>query len=585
MRHSWRFDEQGIHVGTLFVFLTLTLFSYTVFAPYGHVPSQFFPRKETHVNHVEIRNAIAQGIRLLLEGSCEIPITLRPYQRHTLEKTEKWLSDSHGSRRGYFVYPTGLGKTALYTSIIHASVGIRSLIIVPTKTLDDQTVNVITRFTKGIIGQISSMEKIKDDDGRIIAVRSMDETDIIVTTDESFFLHAYRLSQLFKPGLIIYDECHWGYTPKAQGALSLFPEAIILACTATPDFLTTFQRRGFVRMHVNGSVPLYGNPSRFCSSHFGTCLDEYTVQWGIAEGYLAPLKWARFDLDEVDLTDVPIVNSPQIGYDYEPSALNKELREKWPTICERIAAMYAANMYDLQNRTIFTVCTRIDLAEELARVMSTVGASSACVSSRTPNKERRDILKAQRNGDIKFLTSVSALREGWDSPISDTCIMLWLMQSRLAYMQTVGRVLRMTDRLEEKVAWVIDPYVQHATFAPLSAPVVFGSPGSHVRVGGTLLGAEEHLNEPDTGSEVVTIGDAPFNGEQEDERGLISYRGSDYCTALTFGKNHRLGLTHILNSIDGKNVQTLTGMTLDGSVEQFYRVNDLLWFLLQRISA
>jgi hypothetical protein len=61
----------------------------------------------------------------------------------------------------------------------------------------------------------------------------------------------------------------------------------------------------------------------------------------------------------------------------------------------------------------------------------------------TPHEERKTILQRARNGDIKYLISVSCLNVGVDVPSYDVCAWLRPTESLILYTQGIGRVLRL----------------------------------------------------------------------------------------------------------------------------------------------
>ncbi len=78
----------------------------------------------------------------------------------------------------------------------------------------------------------------------------------------------------------------------------------------------------------------------------------------------------------------------------------------------------------------------------------------AIVTGETPHAERKTILERARNGNLKYLISVSCLNVGVDVPSYDVCAWLRPTESLILYTQGIGRVLRLHP--DKKNALVLD---------------------------------------------------------------------------------------------------------------------------------
>ncbi len=438
------------------------------------------------MEHAEIRTVLGQHISSLIAQPGDLPLTLRPYQAETLESTARWLSDPLGTKRAYVNHATGLGKTVLFASMVAAASGMRSLVVVPTKTLLEQTARVIAKFTGGMLGHQSSLANIQDYDGETVAVRGMNHSAVVLTTDASFNKFAVKIRQEFDPHLIIRDECHWGYIGPALAALEQFPEAVIVGFSATPDYLTNTPKGGYVPVKLENGQTLYGPLDRFADTHFQTCLDRRSVRWGIESGWLCPLAWGMIEFD-MSLKSIPVVDGPN-GPDYDEAKLQELMSKHWSVMCETIRRLYDTSDYDLGKRQAYAICPSVEAAETLARIVGSLGISTACVTGNTPDTERNILLQAFNDSEIGLLTSVMVLREGWDAPDAEVCMMLRPTKSRVLYEQGIGRALRLPKNNGLKVALILDAHFQSSKFAPLSAPAIFGKPGEEIPIGGMLIG-------------------------------------------------------------------------------------------------
>ncbi len=443
------------------------------------------------MNHHQNREALAKRTQALLSSLNQLSKPPRPYQIEAFGRLHKWLCDPRGSRRGYFAHATGLGKTYLFSSILQFCTGLRCLVIVPTKVLLQQTARKIQQSTGGILGHLSSVSRVVGENDETIALRGHDHSDIVITTNDSFELHADQLALKFVPSLIIWDECHWAYTESAQKKLSFFPEAVIVGYTATPDYLGNAAKNGYVSVEMENGKILYGDPSRFARAHFGTMIDERTVRWGIENHWLSSLAYGRIEFD-AKFDQIPLKEG-EYGLDYDASALQKLMAKHWPVMCETVRRLYKNRQYDLRHKQCFAVCPGVEEAQMLAEVIGGLGIPSACITGRTPDRRRLKILEAYDQREINLISSVMVLREGWDAPGAEVGMILRPTTSRVVYVQIMGRVLRIDLSNPNKVALILDAHFQGGKLSPMSAPIIFGK--DRFVTGGIICGPKEENDD------------------------------------------------------------------------------------------
>ncbi|MDO8505481.1 MAG: DEAD/DEAH box helicase family protein [bacterium] len=436
------------------------------------------------MRHAQIRKILATSIVKMLARN-NLPFPLYGYQTETLKATIRWLNRARGPRRAYVSQATGLGKTVEYSAIVRACRKLRVLVIVPSKQLVEQSIRGLIQFTDGTIAHASSLKDITDK-GEVVAKHwKGQQHDVLVTTDETFKLRFALIKSEIDPQLIIWDECHWAYTHNAQRALDHFPEAVIIGWSATPNYLTTTAKVDYAPVTLDNGQVLYGAPERFARTYFPELLDERSVRWGIEQNYLASLAWGQLDF-KLNLDDVPVVDGPG-GMDFDQAELQRVMRENWDFIIQTIRNLYQSGQYELAKRFSAAICPGVAEAYAIAEALNGIGLDTACITNKTRDAERTKILERSNAGKVQFLSSVFALREGWDSPNAEVAMMLRPTKSRVLYMQFMGRVLRLFGR---KVALVLDPHYQNSRFAPLSAPILFGTPGQTVYDGDILVGRQ-----------------------------------------------------------------------------------------------
>ncbi len=537
------------------------------------------------MEHTQIRSLLGQHISNLIAQPGNLPLTLRPFQIETLESAARWLSDPQGTRRAYVSHATGLGKTVSFACMVSAASGMRSLVIVPTKTLLEQTARVITKFTGGMLGHISSLTNIQDHDGETVAVRGLDHSAVVLTTDASFNRLAAKIKQEFDPHLIIRDECHWGYIGPALAALEQFPEAVIIGFSATPDYLTNTPKGGYVPVKLENGQTLYGPLDRFADTHYQTCLDRRSVRWGIENGWLCPLAWGMIEFD-VSLRSVPVVDGPN-GPDYDEAKLQELMGKHWSIMCETVRRLYDNPDYDLGKRQAYAICPSVEAAEELAQAIGSLGLSAACVTGTTPDAERNILLRAFNDKDIRFLSSVMVLREGWDAPDAEVCMMLRPTKSRVLYEQGIGRSLRRPENNGHKVALVLDAHFQGATFSPLSAPALYGKPGEEIPIGGMLIreyggawggeGIESPYLPKGATPRLVVI--ETYDQQQEIYQagpdGTFDADGDTWGTRYALSKKLKVSIDTIERKVAAGSIRSKQGSCKSRRLATFYSLRDL----------
>ena len=443
------------------------------------------------MKHRQIRRELSASIRKVLRKRT-YSIVFRDYQRETLEATADWLDAPKGSRAAYVSHATGLGKTILFATLVSEADGLNCLVVVSSKLLVVQTVHEIVKLTNHAIGHVSSLGKIHGGEGDLMAMKGHDGQRIVVITEASFKRRAQELAEEFRPHVIIRDECHWSYTEKSQDAVELFPDAVVIGYSATPDYLTTTAKADYVPVTLENGQTLYVAPNRMAQAYYPTLLDRRGLRWGIENEYLAPLAWGLLEFD-MSLDDVPVTQTPA-GMDYDPEELRKAMSKLWPLMEEVIVRLYEDNVYSIRTRQVCAMCPGIAEAESLAKKIGRF-VPSACITGSTDDEEREAVLTSfdedvPTKDTIRFLSSVFVLREGWNSRNAEIALMLRPTKSRVLYEQFLGRFMRLRRDGREKIALALDAHFLRTRLAPLSAPVLYGVPGEYVSEGGILIGAK-----------------------------------------------------------------------------------------------
>ena len=106
------------------------------------------------------------------------------------------------------------------------------------------------------------------------------------------------------------------------------------------------------------------------------------------------------------------------------------------------------------DRQTVAFCSSVPEARDLARAFNAAGVPAGCVDGETGSDERARVLRAHRAGELRVVTNVFVLTEGYDDPALEV-VLLARSCSAGGYQQMVGRVRRRGAR-PEKRALLID---------------------------------------------------------------------------------------------------------------------------------
>ena len=225
----------------------------------------------------------------------------RYYQLNAINRTVEAIA--HGQQRALLVMATGTGKTYTAFQIIwrlwKSGVKKRILFLADRNILIDQTMVNDFRPFKGAMAKLSpnakGVERVDAQTGKPF----LEELDVAVNkttkqVDKSYeiYLSLYQavsgteeeqnIYKQFSPDffdLIVVDECHRGSADEDsawRAILSYFKSATQIGLTATPKETETISN----------------------TEYFGEPVYTYSLRQGIEDGYLAPYKVVRVDLDK-----------------------------------------------------------------------------------------------------------------------------------------------------------------------------------------------------------------------------------------------------------------------------------------------
>ncbi len=232
--------------------------------------------------------------------------------------------------------------------------------------------------------------------------------------------------------------------------LQLNPGLQVLGVTATPFRL--------------GHGYIYGQN---CKTPWANWFSErhYAIDIGRlqSEGFLCPYVYMVADkgLNE----DLEQVQSGSFG-DYKVDELEKVVVRQQ----HLLSAVKTLECHAAQRKGIIVFCVSISHADMIRDELLNIGIASQSVHSEMPIAERDATLKAFDDGELRVLTNVNVLTEGWDSPRADCVMLCRPTLSTALYVQMVGRGLRVHP--QKKDCLVLDLAGCYARHGSVQHPIV-----------------------------------------------------------------------------------------------------------------
>lgn len=303
--------------------------------------------------------------------------TLRPYQQHLKEEIfEGWQ----------FYYelmlqlPTGTGKTVLFSSII------KDLAAVPNTKI------LIIAHRKELVEQISTwLDRFQVEHGVIISGRKKNlDNSIQVASIQTYSNKANQaLMDSFSPDFIIIDEAHHTVAQTYQSLWSKYPKAWKLGVTATPYRLSH-------------------DPFR---SLYSCLITSPSMKDFISHGYLSEYVY-MVDNPNGDMSKaIDDIKQKSNTGDYVVSTLLKKLNvDKYVKYAVACYLRYA------KDKKGIVYAISVEHGKNLCNAYESVGVSAEFIDSKTPKKEREEIVDRFRRGETKIMVNCNIFSEGFDCP-------------------------------------------------------------------------------------------------------------------------------------------------------------------------
>ncbi|MCV2366966.1 DUF3427 domain-containing protein [Roseateles oligotrophus] len=323
-----------------------------------------------------------------------------------------------GFKRGLVVLATGLGKTWL-AAFDARQVGARRVLFVAHR--------------EEILQQAAQTFLLIRPDARVgyYMGQTRDvEVDVLCASVQTLGRNAHL--ERFAPqhfDYIVVDEFHHAAAATYRRLLAYFAPRFLLGLTATPD-----------RTDQSDILSLCDDNLVFTRSLFD----------GIQAKLLAPFHYHGILDESVDYRDVPWRNGR-----FDPEALSSKLA----TLGRARHALKQWREHGQQRTLAF--CVSVKHADFMAAQFAHAGIAAAAVYAGSV-MGRAEALERLRDGRLAVIFSVDLFNEGVDMPSIDTVLMLRPTESKILFLQQLGRGLRRWEGKSHLV--VLDFIGNHQSF-------------------------------------------------------------------------------------------------------------------------
>jgi superfamily II DNA or RNA helicase/HKD family nuclease/protein-L-isoaspartate O-methyltransferase/SOS-response transcriptional repressor LexA len=352
-------------------------------------------------------------------------------QRQALQALDETRANNY--RRGLVVLATGLGKTWLAAFDTQALGARRVLFVAHREEILDQAAATFLRIRPGSrVGYYMGQQRDVDTDILCASVQTLGKEN-----------HLSR----FKPDhfdYIVVDEFHHAAAPTYRRLLSHFSPQFLLGLTATPD-----------RSDQSDILTL--------------CDDNLVFTCGLFQGIdaklLTPFHYYGIFDESVNYQEIPWRNGR-----FDPD----ELTNKLATLGR---ARHALREWQrLKQQRTLAFCVSIKHAEFMADQFRKTGIAADAVYGGSL-LGRAEALEQLTDGSLQVLFSVDLFNEGMDLPLIDTVMMLRPTESKILFLQQLGRGLRKAEGKTKLV--VLDFIGNHQSF--LHKPQALCETGSSLK--------------------------------------------------------------------------------------------------------
>lgn len=218
-----------------------------------------------------------------------------------------------------------------------------------------------------------------------------------------------RLEKMDRPKLIIVDENHHSLAKSYREIFDYFSDIPRLGFTATP-----------IRLNGSGLGDIND-----------VLIEEVNAKWLIENEYLSPYKYYApklIDTEKLKLNSLREFSSTSIDSAMDEKTIYGDAIKHYKQLADGEQAI--------------AYCHSVESSKYTAEQFRLNGINAVHIDGKTPKIERDNVIENFRNGEIKIITNVDLIGEGFDVPDCSTVIMLRPTQSLSLFIQQSMRGMR-----------------------------------------------------------------------------------------------------------------------------------------------
>jgi len=389
------------------------------------------------INHYAIRHAQIHKNHALAPMSKDFqPEDIEPATPNSIQEQALIAlcqTRNQGYKRGLVVLATGMGKTWLSAFDAKQLQAKKVLFVAHREEILLQAEKTFIQLTvQASTGLYNSQKKDADADYLFASIQTIGRLDNLKQFSPEHFDY------------IVIDEFHHACAPTYKNLLAYFQPQFLLGLTATPE-----------RSDQADILSLCDNNLVF----------ERNLVHGIEEKILVPFNYHGIYDEFVNYEEIPWRNGR-----FDPKSLDNAFATQ-----KRTAHIFHHWQHKKQTRTL-AFCVSTKHADHMANAFKKKRIAAVAVYNGSEIR-RNEALSKLASGDIDVLFSVDLFNEGTDIPAIDTILMLRPTESKILFLQQLGRGLRQSKDTNKTKLTVIDFIGNHHSF--LNKPAsLFNATGS-----------------------------------------------------------------------------------------------------------
>ncbi|WP_256384631.1 DEAD/DEAH box helicase family protein [Photobacterium toruni] len=344
-----------------------------------------------------------------------VPNTIQTEALLALEQTRL-----NGYQRGLVVLATGMGKTWLSAFDAKQMNAKRVLFVAHREEILLQAERTFIQLNENIrTGRYNGTSKDTEADYLFASIQTIGRQEHLALFDKKHFDY------------VIVDEFHHASSSTYQALLAYFEPAFLLGLTATPE-----------RSDQADILSLCDNNLVF----------ERNLVHGIDDKILIPFDYFGIYDQFVNYQEIPWRNGK-----FDPSALDTAFAT------QQRAKHILKHWKEKKLTRTLAFCISKKHADYMANFFCNKGYKAVAVYSDSA-VPRNEALTALQNGVIDIIFSVDLFNEGTDIPSIDTILMIRPTESKILFLQQLGRGLRQSKNTQKDKLLVLDFIGNHQSF-------------------------------------------------------------------------------------------------------------------------